>query len=274
MRGLLVLLIVYNNLPAPQAPEAAAGGKPGTGTAWGMACVVRGLEKTLLFDTGGDGDLLVANMRAMGVDPRSIEVVFLSHAHRDHTGGLDAVLELNPGAEVWLHSGFPRQVIERAERAGAQVRVVEDEPVRVLPGAYSTGVLVTGGLHTPGPGSSIPEQALVLNAPGGLVVLTGCSHPGVVHMARAALDAGERFSDELISSRLLLVTGGFHLGGAGAQEVRDISGLFRGLGVEYLGPNHCTGDRAIRIFRQEWGDRFVETGCGAVLEIGETVRAR
>jgi 7,8-dihydropterin-6-yl-methyl-4-(beta-D-ribofuranosyl)aminobenzene 5'-phosphate synthase len=236
-----------------------------------MACVVRGLEKTLLFDTGGDGHLLLANMRAMGVDPRSIEAVFLSHAHRDHTGGLDALLELTPGVEVWLHSGFPRSLIERAERAGAQVRVVEDKPVRVLPGAYSTGALRAGGSHTPGPGPSIQEQALVLAAPGGLVVLTGCSHPGVVSLARAALEAGGCFPRIAGSGRLLLVTGGFHLGGSPPEEVRGISGRLRGMGVEYLGPSHCTGERAMGIFRQDWGDRFVEAGCGAVLEIGESV---
>jgi 7,8-dihydropterin-6-yl-methyl-4-(beta-D-ribofuranosyl)aminobenzene 5'-phosphate synthase len=72
------ITIVYDNNPY----------KKGLETAWGFSCIVRGTEKTILFDTGGDGSLLIRNMKALGIDPKEIDLIFLSHIHRDHVGGL------------------------------------------------------------------------------------------------------------------------------------------------------------------------------------------
>lgn len=64
--------------------------KEGLATSWGFSCVVGGTEKTILFDTGGEGSILSANMDALGIDPAEIDVVVLSHIHGDHVGGLGA----------------------------------------------------------------------------------------------------------------------------------------------------------------------------------------
>jgi len=61
---------------------------------WGFACVVDAAGHRLLFDTGAKGDLLLANVRKLGIDPTTFEAVVISHNHWDHTGGREAVLPL------------------------------------------------------------------------------------------------------------------------------------------------------------------------------------
>jgi len=65
-------------------------------TAWGFSCVIKGTEKIILFDTGGDGSILVTNLEELDINPREIDLVVLSHIHGDHVGGLPSFLEKNP----------------------------------------------------------------------------------------------------------------------------------------------------------------------------------
>ena len=80
--GSVEITILYNNVPHA----------PGCTCQWGFACLIRGPRDTILFDTGGDGRVLLANMQRLGVEPREIDCVVLSHVHGDHTGGVAALL--------------------------------------------------------------------------------------------------------------------------------------------------------------------------------------
>jgi 7,8-dihydropterin-6-yl-methyl-4-(beta-D-ribofuranosyl)aminobenzene 5'-phosphate synthase len=108
-------------------------------------------------------------------------------------------------------------------------------------------------------GTDIPEQALVLEAAPGNVVITGCAHPGIVEIVRRAR--------ELHGPEVHMVLGGFHLGWTSESEIRTIIAELRDLGVDKVGPSHCTGDLAIRLFREEYGDDFVELGTGRVVVV-------
>jgi 7,8-dihydropterin-6-yl-methyl-4-(beta-D-ribofuranosyl)aminobenzene 5'-phosphate synthase len=215
---------------------------------WGMACVIEGTEKTILFDTGGDGRVLLTNMRSMGVDPGIIDAVVYSHIHGDHTGGLEAFLAVNPEVTLYVPSSFPED-FKRFVRSKS-TRVIEvDSPVEICDRVHTTGELGTG----------LKEQALVLESESGLVLVTGCAHPGVVYMVERAL--------ELFDGGVYLVTGGFHLGGAGAKEIERVVSELKKAGVKRVGPSHCTGEQAMEKFREGWGKDFVEAGCGAVIRI-------
>ncbi len=61
--------------------------------------------------------------------------------------------------------------------------------------------------------------------------------------------------------------GGFHLGGSSDAEIRAIIQRLKVLGIKMVAPSHCTGDKAIRMFRNEWTDDFIEGGLGAVIEV-------
>jgi 7,8-dihydropterin-6-yl-methyl-4-(beta-D-ribofuranosyl)aminobenzene 5'-phosphate synthase len=234
----MTLSIVYNNVVCDSTLA------PG----WGMGCVIEGLDKTILFDTGGQGAALLSNMRKMGIRPGDIDLVFLSHIHGDHTGGLWAFLDANSDVTVYLPASFPSGFKEQLIDRGARVVEVSG-PKEVFPGVYTTGAL----------GTFIEEQALVMRSAAGSVIVTGCAHPGVVAIAEKAT--------QILDGGIYLVTGGFHLGGASDEEIQRIVKELKALGVQRIGPSHCTGERALRHFKSAWDQDFIEGGCGATITV-------
>jgi 7,8-dihydropterin-6-yl-methyl-4-(beta-D-ribofuranosyl)aminobenzene 5'-phosphate synthase len=233
----VMITVVYDNIAYD----------PRLGTAWGFACLIETGEKTILFDTGGDGDRLLRNMTTLGVDPKHIEVVVLSHIHGDHTGGLESLLRTDARPTVYLPRSFPSDFKSRVR---AEANVVEvGGATKIAEGVYTTGEM----------GSGIIEQALVLKTSQGLVVVTGCAHPGISEMVARAAEIG---GDEVY-----LVLGGFHLGGVSQARVEEVISEFQRLGVEKVAPSHCTGDNAIRLFREAYGQDFIASGAGQVIEI-------
>ncbi|MCK4428210.1 MAG: MBL fold metallo-hydrolase, partial [candidate division Zixibacteria bacterium] len=93
----------------------------------------------------------------------------------------------------------------------------------------------------------------------GLVVITGCAHPGIVEILREA--------KKITNEDIYLVLGGFHLGGVGDSKLRDIIKSFRELGVKKAAPCHCSGDRTRELFKEEYGDDFIANGVGKIIEI-------
>jgi 7,8-dihydropterin-6-yl-methyl-4-(beta-D-ribofuranosyl)aminobenzene 5'-phosphate synthase len=237
-RDRLRINIVYNNVPFAS----------GLQTDWGFAAVVEGLEQTLLFDTGGDGAVLLANMKRMGIDPEMIDGVFLSHAHGDHTDGLDRFLRRNPAVTVYMPASFPPRFQRAVAKAGGRA-VAISAATKLFERAYSTGPM----------GRATKEQALVLDTPTGLVIMTGCAHPGIVDVVREAKSQREK--------EVRLLMGGFHLLRRSESRIRATIDALEALGVAQVAPSHCTGDRAIARFRKAWGEDFLDAGCGAVIEL-------
>lgn len=230
-----MLTVLFDNYEADS--RMAAG--------WGFAALLETTEHTILFDAGADGDILLANMRLLDKDPMAIEAVVISHAHADHTGGLQALHDLGVRPTVYLLSAFPSSL---RDEIGAFTEVVETTPgMEIVPGIRSTGQV----------GTAIPEQALVLEAARGIVVLTGCAHPGVVEMTEQASRLGPGPIDAVL--------GGFHLEGVPDDRVRGLVEAFRSLDVHRAGPTHCSGARAMEIFREAYGDDFVSLGVGRVV---------
>jgi 7,8-dihydropterin-6-yl-methyl-4-(beta-D-ribofuranosyl)aminobenzene 5'-phosphate synthase len=244
--------IVYDN-NAYRAPQASAPAPAALRTSWGFACWVETAEATVLFDTGGDGDTLMNNLTNLGLDPRAIDVVVLSHAHSDHTGGLAALLGAGAKPTVYVPASFSAAFKRGVRRLTNLVEVVE--AVTIAPGIYTTGEV----------GSSIIEQALAVETEEGLVVVTGCAHPGVVEMVRAARIAASNAPGASVvdvGGQVALVTGGFHLGSASRARVAGIIADFRDLGVQRVAPCHCTGDQARQLFADAFGADCVLAGVG------------
>ncbi len=90
------ITVVYDNNPFMK----------GLQTDWGFACLV-GVGKTMiLFDTGDKGNILLSNMEKLGIDPQTIDLVFLSHFHHDHTGGLNELLHKNTKLKIFSRSRY------------------------------------------------------------------------------------------------------------------------------------------------------------------------
>jgi 7,8-dihydropterin-6-yl-methyl-4-(beta-D-ribofuranosyl)aminobenzene 5'-phosphate synthase len=215
---------------------------PALRTSWGFSCWVETDEATVLFDSGGDGATLIHNLKGLGLDPQEIDAVVLSHAHGDHTGGLGAVLATGVRPTVYVPASFSESFKKDVR---ARTKLVEvSESMVVAPGIHTTGEVK----------SNVVEQALAVETDEGLVVVTGCAHPGIVDMVHCA--------KEVADGEVILVMGGFHLGGASQGRIERIIGDLRGLGVKRVAPCHCTGDKARQAFVDAFGDDADLAGVG------------
>lgn len=220
--------------------------KGGFETGWGFSCVIKGLEKTVLFDTGGDGQRLLENMKKLDIYPEEIDIIVLSHIHGDHVGGLQGILRKNPKVIVYLPISFLDSFKDGVK--GYQAKVVEvHQPLKIYENVYSTGEL----------GRDIKEQSLIVCTEKGLIVITGCAHSGIVQVLNKA--------KELKKDNVLFAMGGFHLKGKGRDELEKIVFSFRKMGVRYVGPCHCTGDEARELFKKEYKRNFINVGVGKII---------
>ena len=232
----LRLTVLYDNVS----------GSPELIPHWGFAALVEYGSHTLMFDTGADGAILLQNMEQLGVDPLSIEAVILSHAHPDHTGGLQALLDTGVRPTVYAPAEFGDAFKEQVRTQTELVEVTD--AVEVIP-----------GVHTTRPVGRTTEEALVVESGDGAVVITGCAHPGVAEMVRQA--------QAVTSSQIAYLVGGLHLFQTPSEMVPPIITEVQQLGVAKVLPAHCTGDAAIELFRTEYGEDFTEGGVGRTITI-------
>jgi 7,8-dihydropterin-6-yl-methyl-4-(beta-D-ribofuranosyl)aminobenzene 5'-phosphate synthase len=236
-QDMIKITIVFDNYPF----------KDGMETAWGFSALVTSGDQNLLFDTGADGNMLLRNMADLDIKPTQIQNVILSHEHSDHTGGLQALISAGADPVVYLPPSFSTSFKNYYSRL---VEVVEVSPgMQIIERMYTIGEME-------GPP---PEQALVIDTTKGLVVITGCAHPGI---EKIVLKAKQEFKEDIY-----LVLGGFHLGSTSDYQVNKIIQEFNRIGVKYAAPSHCTGDPAISSFREAFGEDFIQVGVGKVIEI-------
>jgi 7,8-dihydropterin-6-yl-methyl-4-(beta-D-ribofuranosyl)aminobenzene 5'-phosphate synthase len=234
----LTLITVYDN--NQYNPELKTG--------WGFSCLVRFKGKNILFDTGADSSTLLANMEKLAIQPEEVEMIILSHIHGDHVNGLWGILEKNGEIEIYLPASFPNSFREKIKSFGVSFQEIK-EGVQIIKGVYSTGEL----------GNSVKEQALVIKTEKGLVILTGCAHPGVVNLAKKA--------KEIVGERIYLVLGGFHLSGSPDSKIKEIIADLKNLEVKKVAPCHCSGDHARHLFKESFGEDYIENGVGRIIKI-------
>lgn len=234
---MITIRVVFDNYPY----------KPGLETAWGFSAFVTYKEQNLLFDTGARGNLLLNNMAALAIKPAQIQNVVLSHEHSDHTGGMQSLVSAGAQSRVFVPPSFSSEFQTHYSRL---VDLIEVTPgMKIIDRMYTSGEMQ-------GPP---PEQALVIDTTRGLVVITGCAHPGI---EKILLKAKQQFKEDIY-----LVLGGFHLGNASTDQVSTIINEFNRIGVKNVAPCHCTGEQAISSFRNAFGENFIQVGVGKVIEI-------
>lgn len=232
------LVIVYDNYAL----------KGGLVPAWGFSCLIALPRIQILFDTGGDPSVLVQNMAQLDIDIQRIDAVVLSHAHGDHVGGLSGLLIKRPDLSVYLPESFPQAFKGALRRTGT--RLVEiSGPQMIHPGIHTTGEL----------GDGLKEQSLVLNTCRGLVVITGCAHPGIVEIVEHAY--------ALFHKKVHLLIGGFHLMGHSSFQLDEIARRLDALQVEKIAPCHCSGDGARAFFKGRYRENYTPCAGGLFLPL-------
>ncbi len=227
------LTIVYDNTTTDKSLRAD----------WGFSCLIQGFERSILFDTGTKPEILLHNMEKLGIQPRLIDCVFLSHFHKDHTGGLSTLTELNPEIEVWLPEFFPEDFKTEIASSGASIIEVTGHQ-KICAGVFTTGII----------DGWIKEQSLVLDTASGLVVVTGCAHPRLTNILSKVKD--------LFGKNIYTALGGFHLAGFQKNEIKEVIQKLKTLGVQKIGPCHCTGESARKIFSDTYKEDYIDVGVG------------
>jgi 7,8-dihydropterin-6-yl-methyl-4-(beta-D-ribofuranosyl)aminobenzene 5'-phosphate synthase len=215
---------------------------------WGFSALIEGVGRTILFDSGAEEAVFQKNVAALNVDLKKVDLVFISHDHDDHTAGLGVMLGKRAGVPVYVPAAADAGFQAGVRGKGGKVIAVKD-PQLLFPSVLSTGDL----------GNAIHEQALVIDTPRGLVVVTGCAHPGIVSILEKAKVVGKK--------DVWMVVGGFHLYQTPPAAVEAIIARFKELGVQRVGATHCTGDPAIAMFRKAFGAGFVELGVGRKVQL-------
>ena len=246
----LAITVTYDNNPCKQGLE----------TAWGFAASITDAEKTILFDTGG-GRSLLDNMQKLKIEPDRIDIVVLSHIHRDHTGGLGYFLEKNPNVTIYLPESFPKKLKDSARDCGAKIVEVNPTPPEASPAAREALKICENVYSTGQLGKLIKEQSLIIRTNNGWAVITGCAHPGIAKVVNAA--------KELIRDDILLVMGGFHLEWATRGRIEKIISAFERWHVRYVGPCHCSGDKARSLFEKHFGKNYINVGAGKVITLAD-----
>jgi 7,8-dihydropterin-6-yl-methyl-4-(beta-D-ribofuranosyl)aminobenzene 5'-phosphate synthase len=238
--GELRITILYDNYTAAENVQGD----------WGFSCLVQGAEKTILFDTGTRSDILQKNIKSLKVDLSCIDMIIISHLHGDHIGGLEWVLSQKRDIPVYLPAMAGDEYLVKVRQwGGLPVRV--NEPRQVCRKVFSTGEMPAD--FDP----AFTEQSLVFETSPGLLVITGCAHPGILAIVRRA--------PQVVPGLPRVVLGGFHLMRKNDGEITAIIKELKAAGVECCGASHCTGDRAIELFRDSFVGQFLPLGVGAVL---------
>ena len=261
----------------------AFGDRPGLTPDWGFAALVEYGGHRILFDAGNDGDVFARNVRALKVDLRRLDFAVVSHRHGDHTGGLPYLLRINPTVKIYApyerfglfggpvpttiirpDTALPQRMRYFAGAVPAQLRsstvwptahfITVDTLTEIAPGI----ALVSTVSRTPGT-LELHELSLVLRTPKGLIVLVGCSHPGI----ETILDAAQAYGGHVHE-----ILGGLHLVATSDAEIQRIAAaLHDARRLDLVAPGHCTGEPAFDVLARVFGDRYVYAGLGTVVDV-------
>ena len=253
---------------------------------WGYAALVEVAGRRILFDTGNDARKFERNVRALRIDLRRLDLVVISHRHGDHTAGLRYLRRINPHVRIYVpqdehfggptpqaffrpepslspemryFGGQPPSVVPHGSAWGDIPFVQIDRPTEVLP-----GVRVVPAVSDIAGTRDLRELALSVDTPEGLIIVVGCSHPGVDTILKAAAGG---------PGPVRLLAGGFHWVMASEGDIRKMTRALRAeFKVQMVAPGHCTGEIAFKELQGVFEENYLYAGVGTVIELPAEAR--
>ena len=266
----------------------AFGSDPAMAKDWGYAALVEIDGKRILFDTGDDAAVLAKNAKARHVDLGKLDFVVLSHRHSDHVSGLSYVLRVNPHVRVYapkenfgmFGSDLPAKFYRKDESLPANMRYYGGTPPEtmkfgtVFPGAnielidktteVAPGITLIALVSDATGTKELKELSLAVRTPEGLVLVVGCSHPGIESIVAEAVK---------IDPHVHVIAGGLHLVAAQDAAIEKVVGaLHDTYKVDFVAPGHCTGEPTFAALQKAFGDRYLYAGLGTTLGLGANPR--
>lgn len=261
----------------------AFGRHPGLMKEWGFAALVEFGGKRILFDTGNSSPTFARNCRSLGVDLADLDYGVISHRHGDHTSGLRHLLDVNPKLPIYtpdetygvFGSSFLGDFYPRCHTLPRYFQYYDGAPPEVIrhgsawPDAKFTwikeatetsdGVFAIPVVSDVSGTREMRELSLGLRAGDRLILIVGCSHPGIEKILEAARP---------LAPRVACIVGGLHLVLTPQAEVRRrVTALRDEWNVERMAPGHCTGEPGFAAIRELFGDRCVFAGLGETVEL-------
>lgn len=265
----------------------AFGNDPAMQKDWGYAAFIEYDGKRILFDTGNNPEVLEQNAAAKHVDLSKLDFVVMSHRHGDHMGGLSYLLRVNPRVKIYApkegfgvyggdlpstfyrkdpslppeqryYNGAPPEMMRFGSAwPGATFELI-DKNTEIAPNIYLIALV------SDKPGTlELRELSLAINTPEGVVIVVGCSHPGIDRIVAAAA---------AINPRIHVIAGGFHLVVTRDADIEKVvAALHDTYKVEYVAPGHCTGEPAFAALQKAFGDRYLYAGLGTTVEVFSTL---
>ena len=251
---------------------------------WGFAALVEINGKRILFDTGDNPDVFAQNARAAGADLARLDFVVISHRHGDHIGGLAYLLKVNPKVKIYapqesfgvFGSSLPGSFYRRADELPPEMRYFDGNPPAVMnfgdawPGAsfelidktveVAPGLTLIAMVSDASGTKELKELSLAIDTPDGIVLLVGCSHPGIDAIVAEAAK---------IDPHIHFIAGGLHLVAAPDEAIEKVTRSLKDhWKVDWIAPGHCTGEPTFSALKRAFGDRYLYAGLGTVLELG------
>lgn len=250
---------------------------------WGFAALVEVGGRRILFDTGNNPEVFAQNVAAARIDLGKLDFVVMSHRHGDHMGGLTYLLRKNPHVKIYApQEGFgvyggqlPGSFYRKDDALPQEMRYFDGKPPDTLkfgaawPTANITlidkttevapGVTLIAQVSDAAGTKELKELSLAINTPDGIVVIVGCSHPGIESIVAEAAT---------INPHIRFIAGGFHLVTAQDPAIdKAVAALHDTYKVDRIAPGHCSGEHTFSRVKQVFGDRYAYAGVGTVLQV-------
>lgn len=252
----------------------------------GISFLIEVNDKKILFDTGQSGDF-IKNANTLDKTLDDIDIVVLSHGHYDHTGGFRTLVEtITSNFKLYVHNdafvkkyshdnahykflgnSFTKDYIKEKN---IEAHYVTEDMLEIDKGIY----LITNFERTTPfektnprfylendtehiPDDFHDEIMLAIDTDDGLVVILGCSHPGVINMLNTLM--------KRTGKKINTIIGGTHLVRADDERIKDTIANFRAMNIEKLGISHCTGENAMNQLKESFGDKYFHNTTGTIL---------
>ncbi len=252
-----------------------------------------GVKRWILFDTASYSEPILFNMKLLKLNPKNMDMIVLSHSHFDHTGGLLGIIKkINKNIPIFAHpdifkisfsmeleflyAGVPPiggGTKEEIERQGG-IWILSKDPIRLASGVFILGEIereekisfekeTSVHLYKIVDGRVVRDEVedeigLGIVTEKGLVVVVGCSHPGIISMVRKAIEISG--VDEIYA-----IIGGFHLIDADSNRINKTIEALKKYNPKKIYAGHCTGLKAEAMFMTDFGDVFEKLHAGKVI---------
>jgi 7,8-dihydropterin-6-yl-methyl-4-(beta-D-ribofuranosyl)aminobenzene 5'-phosphate synthase len=286
---IVTVVLLFAGISSAETPNRVTilydsfGKAPALTLDWGFAALVEYGGKRILFDTGNNAKIFEHNVKELGVDLQKLDFVVISHRHADHTSGITYLLTVNPKVKIYVPDepwglfarGVNNDFYRKDPSLPADMRYYGGHPPEVLeagtpwPGGnfvpvsqkteVSPGLFILPGVSTTPGTLELKELSLAIKSAQGVILIVGCSHPGVEHILQET---------SAIDPHVHILFGGLHQIQKPDPEVERIATVLHDqYKLDLVAPGHCTGEPEFAALKKTFGDHYVYAGAGTVIEL-------